>query len=467
MGEVFAGRYELLDLLGQGGMGSVWRVHDRRTDSVVAAKVLRQSDAAALLRFVRETAFRVQHSHVVTPLGWAGEDDRVLFTMPVVDGGSVATLVGDHGPLPAAFVAEILRQLLDALSAVHDSRIVHRDVKPANVLLAATGPDRPHAYLTDFGIAVELDGPRLTETHAAIGTPGYMAPEQRRGELTRASDLYAVGALARYMLTAVPIDGNPFAVERPGDVPQALWQLTSDLLVDDATDRPDAAAATARLQAPELAWTPGAAGDVEVLQQVFDTCGGEAGLLEPTTLVRQLSDEGGEPPASHPSPAVGSDPAQYADTIVPAREPESASGSRVVSGAVSTPGPVHPPHRKRARLLAAGVVTVAVVVVAAVLAWTSLSGGDSGGGDSATSPPVSSSSSSSSTSDPTNSSSSSSPGESSRTSPTSGSVEVGTVVSRVGQPCQFSDVGLRETTSDGIEVICEQTDGDYSWERSD
>lgn len=434
MGEVFAGRYELLDLIGQGGMGSVWRVHDRRTDTVVAAKVLRQSDAAALLRFVRETAFRVQHPHVVTPLGWAGEDDRVLFTMPVVDGGSVSTLVGDHGPLPAPFVAEVLRQLLDGLSAVHASRIVHRDVKPANVLLAATGSDRPHVYLTDFGIAVELDGPRLTETNVAIGTPGYMAPEQRRGELTTASDLYAVGAVARFMLTAMPPEGDPLTLERPDDVPQALWGLTTDLLAEDPARRPDAAATIARLQAPELAWTAEAAGDVEVLQQVFDTSGGDTELLEPPTVVQPRPvDEGGEP--------------------APDSDAESESAA---------------PRTRTGLLAAGGAVVVAVVLVAAVLAWSFGSDSDPGGGDTATSPPASSSSS---TDGPSPSSSSSSsptaPSESSPTS-TTGSVEVGTVVSRVGQPCEFSDVGLRETTSDGVDVQCRLgDDGAYSWERAD
>jgi len=241
VGEVFAGRYELLELIGQGGMGSVWRVHDRRTDRSVAAKVLRQSDAASLLRFVRETAFRVQHPHVVTPLGWVGEDDRVLFTMPVVDGGSVSTLVGDHGPLPAPFVAEILRQLLDALAAVHASGIVHRDVKPANILLAATGSDRPHVYLTDFGIASELDGPRLTETHMALGTRGYMAPEQSRGELATASDLYAVGAVAGHMLTAQsPTGVGPSAFARPPGVPDPLWGLIMELLAAHPAQRPEA-----------------------------------------------------------------------------------------------------------------------------------------------------------------------------------------------------------------------------------
>ena len=89
MGEVFAGRYELLDPIAAGGMGTVWRVLDRTAGDVKAAKMLRQTDAAMLLRFVREQSVRIDHAHVVTPQSWAGVDDRMLFTMPLVRGGSV------------------------------------------------------------------------------------------------------------------------------------------------------------------------------------------------------------------------------------------------------------------------------------------------------------------------------------------------------------------------------------------
>lgn len=433
MGEVFAGRYELLDLIGQGGMGSVWRVHDRREDRVVAAKVLRQSDAASLLRFVRETAFRVQHPHVVTPLGWAGEDDRVLFTMPIVDGGSVATLVGDHGPLPATFVAEVLRQLLDGLSAVHASRIVHRDVKPANVLLAATGAARPHVYLTDFGIAVELDGPRLTETNVAIGTPGYMAPEQRRGELTTASDLYAVGALAVHMLTAVPPEPSE-TPERPADVPDSLWDLAADLLAPDPAERPGAPTAIERLGGPALAWTACAAGDVEVLRQIEGE--DDHPVDDPTVVATALDpDVGGGPAPADTSPRV------VGPVVDEGVADDQPSGSR--------------PRRVA---LAAVLALVLVGVAALAIAWSSGWGSDPGGGDGTTEPgasssPASSTSSSSSAPSPTSS---------------SGSVSVGTVVSEVGQPCEFSDVGLREETTDGVAVVCRLgDDGGYTWESAD
>ena len=94
-------------------------------------------------------ALRVDHSHVIAPLGWAGEDERVLFAMCIVDGGSLATLIGDNGPLPHRFVAEVLRQILSALRAVHAAGLVHRDIEPANILLDATGIGRPQCYVND------------------------------------------------------------------------------------------------------------------------------------------------------------------------------------------------------------------------------------------------------------------------------------------------------------------------------
>lgn len=101
MGEVFAGRYELVDPIGRGGVGAVWRAWDHRRRRYVAAKVLQQSDAHTLLRFVREQALRIDHPHVLAPASWAADDDQVLFTMELVCGGSLAQVIGDYGPLPA------------------------------------------------------------------------------------------------------------------------------------------------------------------------------------------------------------------------------------------------------------------------------------------------------------------------------------------------------------------------------
>ena len=298
MGEVFGGRYELIDLIGEGGMGAVWRARDLKLNRVVAAKVLRQSDASALLRFVREQGLRVNHPNVIAPLGWIGEDNQVLFTMRIVAGGSLATLIGDHGALPPRFAAEILRQLLSGLQAVHAAHLVHRDVKPANILLDATGTGRPHAYLTDFGIAVDLTGPRFTETGMVHGTPGYLAPElMALGDATPAVDMFAVGMVGASMLTGTRPRDIDFEAGAPDGVPESLWSLIRDLTAPDPEARPGPPEALRRLEAPELAWQDGAAGDVEVFQQL-EPLDSE----NPTTTSRRPGTPGPMSP-QHPAPS--------------------------------------------------------------------------------------------------------------------------------------------------------------------
>ena len=350
MGEVFGGRYELIDLIGEGGMGAVWRARDLKLNRVVAAKVLRQSDASALLRFVREQGLRVNHPNVIAPLGWIGEDNQVLFTMRIVAGGSLATLIGDHGALPPRFAAEILRQLLSGLQAVHAAHLVHRDVKPANILLDATGTGRPHAYLTDFGIAVDLTGPRFTETGMVHGTPGYLAPElMALGDATPAVDMFAVGMVGASMLTGTRPRDIDFEAGAPDGVPESLWSLIRDLTAPDPEARPGPPEALRRLEAPELAWQDGAAGDVEVFQQLEPLNSenptttsrrpGTPGPMSPQhpapspvtpgtqQLPSQPTDQPRQPPSAvsppqQPTPPTG--PLQSAHTSVPAPPPTQA-----------------------------------------------------------------------------------------------------------------------------------------------
>ena len=245
MGEMFAGRYELVDPIGRGGVGAVWRAWDHRRRRYVAAKVLQQSDAHTLLRFVREQALRIDHPHVLAPTSWAADDDKVLFTMDLVGGGSLSHLVGDHGPLPPRYACVLLDQLLAGLGAVHAENVVHRDIKPANILLEATGTGQPHLRLSDFGIAMRKGEPRLTETNFVVGTPGYFAPEQLRGaDPDFPADLYATGLVALYLLTGTRphsealleayTGGVPPA---PDGVPQPLWQVIATLLHPDPAHR--------------------------------------------------------------------------------------------------------------------------------------------------------------------------------------------------------------------------------------
>ncbi|MFG1912800.1 serine/threonine-protein kinase [Kribbella sp. NPDC048928] len=244
--EAFAGRYRLIDLIGTGGMGSVWRAWDLRRSKYVAAKVLGQHDAATLLRFVREQSLRIQHPHVVAPHGWAADDDKVVFAMDLVRGGSVATLLGDHGPLPTPYVAVLLDQLLHGLSAVHAARVVHRDVKPANLLLDVTGTGRPYLRLSDFGVAGLLDEPRMTRHSTVLGTPGYLAPEQLAGaDPDPRQDLYAVGVVAAELLTGerpTP-DGQLASLDGP------LAEFIAHLTAPDPSNRPNSATTAGRLLA--------------------------------------------------------------------------------------------------------------------------------------------------------------------------------------------------------------------------
>jgi len=189
-----AGRYVLLEELGRGAGGVVHRARDLRSRQYVAAKVLRGGDPGELLGLVREQSHRIVHPHVLAPLGWAAEDDVALIAMELVRGGSVRDLLARHGLLPEGLVALLLGQLLDALTAVHASGVVHGDVKPSN-LLVRDGP-RPHLLLADFGVAMPAGRPA-----PVAGTPSYLPPERLAGAPPHPSqDVFAAGLVARRSL---------------------------------------------------------------------------------------------------------------------------------------------------------------------------------------------------------------------------------------------------------------------------
>jgi eukaryotic-like serine/threonine-protein kinase len=239
VGRYLVGRYRLVDPIASGGMGSVWRVWDAQLHRYVAAKLLRPADAVSLLRFVREQSLRVEHPHVAAPTGWAAEDDQVLLTMDLVRGGTADQLLARHGALPEDYVAVLLDQLLQALDAVHSAGLVHRDVKPANLLLEPTGSGRPHLRLGDFGVAAGTGGAQIA---APAGTDGYLAPEQAAGGAPEPrQDLFAAGATAAELLSGrLPAS--------PEDLPRGrLRPLLTTLVATDPSHRPPSAAAALAL----------------------------------------------------------------------------------------------------------------------------------------------------------------------------------------------------------------------------
>ncbi len=204
-----SGRYAIERELGSGGMATVYLAEDVKHHRKVALKVMRPELAATLGsgRFLREveTAAKLQHPHIL-PLHDSGEADGFLFfVMPFVEGESLRTRLSREGELPVAEAVRLLRDVVDALSHAHQRGVVHRDIKPDNVLLSGR-----HAMVTDFGVAKavsEATGRHaMTTAGVALGTPTYMAPEQAAAEtnIDQRADIYAVGALAYELLTGRP-----------------------------------------------------------------------------------------------------------------------------------------------------------------------------------------------------------------------------------------------------------------------
>ncbi|MEU6410151.1 serine/threonine-protein kinase [Microbispora sp. NPDC046933] len=207
---LLADRYELRNRIGRGTMGTVWRAYDRSLGREIAVKEIRQDPSLSPRqrqelreRMMREgrMAARVSHPSVATIHDVIVSDGIPWIIMELVEGRSLEQVIDEEGPLPPRLVAEIGYDLLGALRAAHAQDILHRDVKPANVLLTETG----RVVLTDFGIAKALGDHALTQTGMVIGSPGYTAPERARGDHTGPeSDLWSLGATLYFAVEGRP-----------------------------------------------------------------------------------------------------------------------------------------------------------------------------------------------------------------------------------------------------------------------
>src|SRR6266536_2828909 len=272
---LIADRYALAVPIGQGGMGVVWRARDALLGREVAIKEVRlpptipdserSSIRARVLREARAAA-RLNHPGAVTLYDVINEQGHAFIVMELIDAPTLAQVVGKEGPLDPFRVAKIGAQVAAALAAAHQAGIVHRDVKPANVMVVGDG-----AKLTDFGIARVKGDPKLTSTGLIVGSPAYMAPEQASGAAAGPeADMWSLGATLYYA-----VEGRP-PVERDGqiavmtavvnDPPRAVTQagplapIIEALLSKDPNRRPSASELRTQLERLAAAGPPCAAG---------------------------------------------------------------------------------------------------------------------------------------------------------------------------------------------------------------
>lgn len=390
--EPIDGRYELVEQIGPGGMGQVWRGYDAVLDREIAVKLIRtdvissaeEADEFAR-RFRREARITARIGHHGVPQVYDAvldeSYDRVYLVMEYVRGTSLRAYVRPDAPLPVAWAAAVAAQICTVLSHAHAIPVVHRDLKPDNVLVTETGAVK----VLDFGIAAILrtDVTRLTVTGQQLGTYRYMPPEQiRGGQVTPQTDLYALGCLLHELLAGVPLfdGGNEFELMQQhvyaepvplrtlrADVPEDVEQLVLDLCAKAAEQRPADAFDVYERLLPYLPppGAPPAAGSGEK----------PAGVPDPTLLYRRPNAPRPRVEAAAPTAAPGVAPAagpttalrdaisaavaRSDDLLADERFTQAAAAlARVAAPAAEALGPHHPRvlglRRRRAAILILG-----------------------------------------------------------------------------------------------------------------
>ncbi|MES4904643.1 MULTISPECIES: protein kinase [unclassified Streptomyces] len=262
-GRLLAGRYRLGEVLGQGGMGTVWRASDETLGRTVAVKELRFPSSVdedekrrLITRTLREAKAiaRIRSNGAVTVYDVVDEDDRPWIVMELIEGRSLADVVRDDGPLTPRRAAEVGLAVLDVLRAAHQAGILHRDVKPSNVLISDDG----RVVLTDFGIAQVEGDPSVTSTGMLVGAPSYISPERARGHKPGPpADLWSLGGLLYAAVEGVPPYDKATAIAtltavmtEPVEQPKnagVLEEVIYGLLTKDPEQRLDDAGARALL----------------------------------------------------------------------------------------------------------------------------------------------------------------------------------------------------------------------------
>ncbi|MEC3956096.1 serine/threonine-protein kinase [Nocardia sp. CDC153] len=396
---LIAGRYRLTDPIGTGAMGVVWRATDVRLRRTVAVKQLlltpgltRSQAVEARMRAMREgrIAARLHHPNAVTVFDVAEEDGQPWLVMEYVDAVSLAALMREKGRLAPTEVARIGAKVAEALAAAHKAGIVHRDVKPANILVADDGTVK----ITDFGISRATGDVTVTSTGFLAGTPAYLSPEVARGENPEpASDVFALGSTLYAAVEGKPPFGegdNPLAVLHSvarAQVPQAthaaaLGPVLMDLLAAEAGDRPTMAQAAERLQAVAEGRAPAAPIQVTKVLPSVEAAAAVDGSAKTTVLStsRTGAPSNAEDATVHVNMTKGGAGAPRG-TVPNVPPPTGPAGVKTVGG---------PRNPRQLMLIAAGVVGALILATVIGLAVSRSGGGgnqtQAGGGGSVTAP---------------------------------------------------------------------------------
>ncbi|HVB28046.1 MAG TPA: protein kinase [Mycobacteriales bacterium] len=347
VGRVLGGRYRLIELLGEGGMATIYRAHDNQLDRDVAVKLLRPQygrDAGFIARFRQEaqSAASLNHPNVVNVYDYGTDEAGPFIVMELVAGENVAEILHDRGFLPPLAAAGIAEQVAEGLSVAHARGIVHRDIKPSNILLTGDG----RAKVVDFGIARALVEAQLTLPGTTLGSVHYFSPEQARGEpVTAGSDVYSLGLVLFEMLTgrrawtgdtagavALARLGNPppHPSTFRADVPPALDAIVGRALALDPQDRFASAATMAAALGAFLA-------DPAAPAHLGPTAGAVAAMEAVGEMPRQLASGAGRQPfadAAEAEAAAMGAAGLVADTASPA-----AAGSSALAPGAGTDSP--------------------------------------------------------------------------------------------------------------------------------
>ncbi|MEV0339141.1 serine/threonine-protein kinase [Nocardia sp. NPDC050713] len=385
---LIAGRYRLTDPIGTGAMGVVWRATDVRLRRTVAVKQLllgpglsKEQALESKLRAMREgrIAARLHHPNAITVFDVAEEDGQPWLVMEYMNAPSLAAKLSGHRTLSPIEVAKIGAQAAAALAAAHDAGIMHRDVKPANLLVADDGTVK----ITDFGISRAVGDVTVTATGFLAGTPAYLAPEVARGENPEpASDVFALGSTLYAAVEGAPPFGegdNALAVLHAvarADVPEprradGLAPVLMHLLAASIDARPTMREAKEALEAVAAGRVPALA-TAPVMTKVLPAPGADATTVLPTS-------------AATASTGNASDATEFVPSAALAAAPPSSSSPSGPSGGGTLPGATGGGAGPNKQILA--VMAAAAVVLVVVVAFVLSSGGDRNGSDDPTAAP--------------------------------------------------------------------------------